>query len=219
MPDGAGAIAKGPTHRQRRAGAACVGLAYPSPGRGLSASRRRFGRVPAVAPMTHAASREASAREGDKSVEALPLTQLDVQLHTVARSRHNHATARECHFLGPYIRPPRRPAAIPPAAGFRFFGANSLNWRIPDQPRHGASLRWHLLMRGLQFDELKPLRVAAYPSIRGSRSRQPPAGTHRVFASDHQIAEAITRANMAGCPWRIHPEREIKGSDALDSPA
>ena len=67
VPDGAGASLRGLDRRQKRLGAACIGLAYPSPGRGLSASRWRSGRVPAVAPMAHKASREPGTREGDKS--------------------------------------------------------------------------------------------------------------------------------------------------------
>jgi hypothetical protein len=51
LPDGAGVSLRGLESRQEPLGAAFIGLPYPSPGRGLIASRRRFGRVPAVAPM------------------------------------------------------------------------------------------------------------------------------------------------------------------------
>lgn len=61
LPDGAGAIAQGLENRQEPLGAAFVGLPYPSPRRGFKASGRRFGRVPAVAPM--ARGRPAGNRE------------------------------------------------------------------------------------------------------------------------------------------------------------
>jgi len=88
VPDGAGASIRGHGNRQEPRKAAFIGLPYPSPSRGSIASWRRFGRVPAVAPMVRKSQPGTESQEGDKSVEAVPWQRLTCNFLQMHQGRH-----------------------------------------------------------------------------------------------------------------------------------
>jgi len=62
-------------------------LPYPSPGRGITASRWRFGMVSRCSAYGAQGQPRTEGREGDKSVEAVPRPVVDVQPYTKTPGR------------------------------------------------------------------------------------------------------------------------------------
>ena len=85
MPDGAGASFRGQKGQQEPFAAAFVVLPYPSPGRGITASRWRFGMVSRCSAYGAQGQPGTVGREGDKSVEAVPRPWLTFNLAQMHR--------------------------------------------------------------------------------------------------------------------------------------
>ena len=123
MPDGAGASFRGQKGQQEPFAAAFVVLPYPSPGRGITASRWRFGMVSRCSAYGAQGQPGTVGREGDKSVEAVPRPWLTFNLVQLHRGGHKiEPRSAEYPIRGLTYSPPRRPSEIPASGGFRFVG-------------------------------------------------------------------------------------------------
>lgn len=118
----------GPSHRgqegqQEPFAAAFVVLPYPSPGRGITASRWRFGMVSRCSAYGEQGQPGTSGREGDKSVEAVPRPWLTFNLAQMHRGVDKiRPRSAGYPFPGSQYPPPREPSVIRPTGGFRFVG-------------------------------------------------------------------------------------------------
>lgn len=118
----------GPSHRgqegqQEPFAAAFVVLPYPSPGRGITASRWRFGMVSRCSAYGAQGQPRTVGREGDKSVEAVPRPWLTFNLAQMHRGMDKIGPrSAEYPFLGTLYSPPRKPSVIRSTGGFRFVG-------------------------------------------------------------------------------------------------
>ena len=123
VPDGAGASFRGQKGQQEPFAAAFVVLPYPSPGRGITASRWRFGMVSRCSAYGAQGQPGTVGREGDKSVEAVPRPWLTFNLVQKHRGGHKiEPRSAEYPIRGCTYSPPRKPSEIPPSGGFRFVG-------------------------------------------------------------------------------------------------
>ena len=96
----------------------------PSPGRGITASRWRFGMASRCSAYGAQGQPGTVGREGDKSVEAVPRPWLTFNL---AQKRRGMDKIRPRSAGYPFpgfwqYPPPRKPSEIPPSGGFRFVG-------------------------------------------------------------------------------------------------
>ena len=118
----------GPSHRgqegqQEPFAAAFVVLPYPSPGRGITASRWRFGMVSRCSAYGAQGQPRTVGREGDKSVEAVPRPWLTFNLAQMHRGVDKIGPRSAGYpLLGLLYSPPRKPSVIRPTGGFRFVG-------------------------------------------------------------------------------------------------
>ena len=123
VPDGAGASFRGQKGQQEPFAAAFVVLPYPSPGRGITASRWRFGMASRCSAYGAQGQPGTVGREGDKSVEAVPRPWLTFNLVQKHRGGHKiKPRSAEYPIRGCTYSPPRKPSEIPPSGGFRFVG-------------------------------------------------------------------------------------------------
>ena len=124
VPDGAGASFRGQKGQQEPFAAAFVVLPYPSPGRGITASRWRFGMVSRCSAYGAQGQPRTEGREGDKSVEAVPRPWLTFNLAQMHRGM-DKIGPRSAGYPFPRVSqypPPREPSVIRPTEGFRFVG-------------------------------------------------------------------------------------------------
>lgn len=123
VPDGAGASFRGQKGQQEPFAAVFVVLPYPSPGRGITASRWRFGMVSRCSAYGAQGQPGTVGREGDKSVEAVPRPWLTFNLVQKHRGGHKiEPRSAEYPIRGCTYSPPRKPSEIPASGGFRFVG-------------------------------------------------------------------------------------------------
>lgn len=95
----------------------------PSPGRGITASRWRFGMASRCSAYGAQGQPGTSGREGDKSVEAVPRPWLTFNLAQMHRGVDKIGPRSAGYpFPGFQYSPPRKPSEIPPSGGFRFVG-------------------------------------------------------------------------------------------------
>ena len=95
----------------------------PSPGRGITASRWRFGMASRCSAYGAQGQPGTSGREGDKSVEAVPRPWLTFNLAQMHRGMDKIGPRSAGYpFPGFQYPPPREPSVIRPTGGFRFVG-------------------------------------------------------------------------------------------------
>ena len=93
----------------------------PSPGRGITASRWRFGMASRCSAYGAQGQPRTEGREGDKSVEAVPRPWLTFNLAQMHRGVDKIGPRSAGYpLLGLLYSPPRKPSVIRPTGGFRF---------------------------------------------------------------------------------------------------
>ena len=123
MPDGAGASFRGQKGQQEPFAAAFVVLPYPSPGRGITASRWRFGMVSRCSAYGATRPAENLGPGGGQVRRSCTPAMVDVQPAQMHRGI-DKIGPRSAGYLFPGFQypPPRKPSEIPASGGFRFVG-------------------------------------------------------------------------------------------------
>ena len=126
MPDGAGASFRGQKGQQEPFTAAFVVLPYPSPGRGITASRWRFGMASRCSAYGAQGQPGTVGREGDKSVEAVPRPWLTFNLVQKHRGGHKiEPRSAEYPIRGDHIHRPENPLKFRLQGVFALWGRES----------------------------------------------------------------------------------------------
>lgn len=123
VPDGAGASFRGQKGQQEPFAAAFVVLPYPSPGRGITASRWRFGMVSRCSAYGATRPAENLGPGGGQVRRSCTPAMVDVQPCAKAPGGHKiEPRSAEYPIRGCAYSPPRKPSEIPASGGFRFVG-------------------------------------------------------------------------------------------------